>query len=45
VDTKEGIIFIFVISIHTGAVAHVCTHFLNMRYIILVNDDNVIFLS
>jgi len=30
---------------HTGAIAPVCTHFLNMRDIILIGDDNIMLLS
>jgi len=32
-------------SVHIGAVASLCTYFLNMHDIILVGDDNIIFLS
>ena len=37
--------FSYYISVNTGAIAPVCTYFLNMNDIILINDNSIMLLS
>jgi len=43
--TQKGKSPLYITSINPGAIVYVCTHFLNMCNIILVDDDIVMLLS